>query len=388
MTRQKSTALQNPSPSTSTPPQTPHPSRGPIGLAVGAEGDVSRLLLKWYALHARNLPWRATHDPYRVWVSEIMLQQTQVETVIPYYRRWLKRFPTVKALAQAPLAEVLTHWEGLGYYSRARNLHKAAQKVVAEFGGRLPPDTATLRQLPGIGRYTAGAIASIAFNANAAVLDGNVKRVLARVFNIADDVKSPAGEKKLWALAESLVPVGQASAYNQALMDLGATICRPQNPMCLLCPLREVCEAQRLGLQNERPVVKKKAPTPHYAVTAAVIRHRGRVLISERPADKLLGGLWEFPGGKCEPGESLPDCLRREIKEELGMRIKVGEQRLVLKHGYTHFKITLYVFEATWLSGKPRALEVAAFKWVKLAELSHYAMGKTDRAIAKWLNGL
>jgi len=343
--------------------------------------------LAWYEKNARDLPWRKTPRPYRVWVSEIMLQQTQVDTVLPYYRRWLKRFPTVKALARAPLADVLSMWEGLGYYSRARNLHQAAQIVMKEFNGRLPEDAASLQKLPGVGRYTAGAIASIAFNRDAAVLDGNVKRVLARVFNLTDDVKSPSGEKKLWALAESLVPAGRAGDYNQALMDLGATICRPHNPACLLCPLLGLCQAQRLGLENERPVVTRKAPTPHYAVTAAIIRHHGRVLIARRPLDKLLGGLWEFPGGKCEPGESLQACLKREIREELGMQIAVGEQRVTLKHAFTHFKITLHAFEAEWMGGKPRALQVAAFKWVRPAQLTGYAMGKTDRTIARMLAG-
>jgi A/G-specific adenine glycosylase len=314
-----------------------------------------------------------------------MLQQTQVDTVIPYYQRWLQKFPTVKALAQASQGEVLSLWEGLGYYSRARNLHKAAQQVLADFGGKLPADPTLLQTLPGIGRYTAGAIASIAFNADAAVLDGNVKRVLARVFNLTDDVKSPAGEKKLWALAESLVPKGQAGDYNQALMDLGATVCTPQNPTCLLCPLLGICESQKLGLQAERPVVKKQAPPPHYAVAAAIIRQRGRVLIAQRPADKLLGGLWEFPGGKCEPGESLPACLARELNEELGITIEVEEHVLTLKHAFTHFKITLQVFEAKRIKGQPRALQVADFKWVRPVDLSTYAMGKTDRQIAKWL---
>ncbi len=345
-------------------------------------------LLNWYAANARDLPWRKTRDPYRVWISEIMLQQTQVEAVIPYYRRWLKRFPNVKALAEAPLKDVLATWEGLGYYSRARNLHKAAQKIVAEHNGRLPKTAEGVRQLPGIGRYTAGASASIAFNIDAAVLDGNVKRVLARVFNLADDVKSPAGEKKLWALAESLVPPGRAGDYNQAVMDLGATICRPQNPTCLLCPLLGLCEAQKLGLQNERPVTKKKPPTPHYDVATGIIRRRknGRVLIAQRPADKLLGGLWEFPGGKVEPDESLPDCLRREIREELGIEIEVGEQTMTLKHAYTHFKITLHVFEAKWVSGKAQAIEVADFKWALPRELAAYPMGKTDRAIAAFIS--
>ncbi len=343
-------------------------------------------LLNWYTANARALPWRKTRDPYRVWISEIMLQQTQVETVIPYYKRWLKHFPTVKALAYAPLKDVLASWEGLGYYSRARNLHRAAQKILADYSGRLPKTVEELRRLPGIGPYTAGAIASIAFNVDAAVLDGNVKRVLARVFNLTDDVKSPAGEKKLWALAESLVPADRAGDYNQAVMDLGAMICRPQNPTCLLCPVLGLCEAQKLGVQNERPVMKKKPPTLRYNVTAGIIRKNGRVLIAQRPADKLLGGLWEFPGGKVEPGESLPVCLRREIREELGIEIEVGEQTLTLKHAYTHFKITLHVFEATRPSGRAQALEVADFKWVRPNELAAYPMGKTDRQIAAFIS--
>jgi len=349
------------------------------------QAPISARLLRWYAAHARDLPWRRTRDPYRVWVSEIMLQQTQVETVIPYYRRWLKRFPTARALAAAPLSDALAMWEGLGYYSRARNLHRAAQRVVEEFGGRVPREAASLRALPGVGRYTAGAIASIAFGANAAVLDGNIKRVLARVFNLADDVKSAAGEKKLWALAESILPSGRAGEHNQAMMDLGATICRPQTPLCDSCPLMTLCKARRLGLQNKRPVTRRKPATPHYDVTAAIIRHHGRVLIAQRPAHKMLGGLWEFPGGKHEGGESLPDCLKREIWEELRMKIEVGEQRLTLKHAYTHFRITLHVFEARWVGGKPKAVDVAAFKWVRPSQLQRYAMGKTDRAIAESL---
>jgi A/G-specific adenine glycosylase len=200
-------------------------------------------------------------------------------------------------------------------------------------------------------------------------------------------VKSAAGERKLWALAESLVPAGRAGDYNQALMDLGATICRPQNPTCRACPLLGLCRAQRLGVENNRPVSQKRPPTPHYDVTAAIVRHQGRVLIAQRPVDKLLGGMWEFPGGKCEPGESLPACLKRELREELGMQIAVGERRVTLKHAFTHFRITLHVFEAVWSGGKPRALQVAAFKWVRPAQLNGYPMGKTDRAIARLLAG-
>ena len=342
-------------------------------------------LLRWYARHARLLPWRGTRAPYRVWISEIMLQQTQVDTVIPYYRRWLKRFPRVRALASAPLDDVLKEWEGLGYYSRARNLHRAAQMIVTEFGGRVPSDIESLRRLPGVGRYTAGAIASIAFGQDAAVLDGNVKRVLARVFDYPEDVKSAKGEKELWELADAILPMDRAGDWNQALMDLGATLCAPKSPDCDHCPLLGLCAAQRLGVQEQRPVAKKKPATPHYDVTAAIVRQRGRVLIAQRPADKLLGGLWEFPGGKQERGETLAECLRRELREELGIRVRVGQPRLTLRHAFTHFKITLHVFECEWRGERIRPLGVAAFKWVRVLELRNYAMGKTDRQVAEWL---
>lgn len=339
-------------------------------------------LLHWYAEHARVMPWRGLKNPYHIWVSEIMLQQTQVDTVIPYYRRWLKRFPSIKKLAQAKLHDVLQMWQGLGYYSRARNLHAASQKVMREFNGALPNDLERLRTLPGVGRYTAGAIYSIAFNGDAAVVDGNVKRVLARVFNIEKDIKR---EKEIWDLAESLVPRGKAGDYNQALMDLGATICKPQNPLCDRCPLKKICVANRLGLQGQRPITTKKVRTPHYDVTVAIIKKNGRVLIAQRPADKLLGGMWEFPGGKMEKGETKETCLRRELKEELGIDVKVGKQVLTLRHAYSHFKITLYVFEAALIKGKPRAIEVADFKWLPPRALAAYPMGKTDRLIAESL---
>ncbi len=347
---------------------------------------VSTLLLHWYAAHQRTLPWRGTRDPYRVWVSEIMLQQTQVETVIPYYRRWLARFPTVRALAVAPQSEVLALWEGLGYYARARNLHRAAQQIVNEHRGRMPHTLAGLRALPGIGRYTAAAIASIAFEVDAAVLDGNVKRVLARVFDFRDDVKSPRGEKKLWEIADSLVPAGRAGDYNQALMDLGATLCAPRAPRCDICPLRSLCTARQLGVQLERPVTRPRAPIPQRVGAVGVIRKPGRVLIAQRPAHKLLGGLWAFPGGECVEGESLTACLRRVARDEFGVTISVGPQTQELHHTFTHFRIRQHVFECRAQSGRaPHNAGASPIRWVRVAELGQYPMGKTDRQIAKQL---
>jgi A/G-specific adenine glycosylase len=347
----------------------------------------SARLLAWYTVHQRRLPWRGARDPYRIWVSEIMLQQTQVDTVIPYYRRWCKRFPTVRALAAAPQEEALRLWEGLGYYARARNLHRAAQQIVHEHAGRIPRTCDELRRLPGIGRYTAGAIASIAFGVDAAVLDGNVKRVLARVFDFREDIKSARGEKKLWALAESLAPAGQAGDYNQALMDLGATVCTPLTPNCGACPVRTLCAAYKLGVQLERPVTRKRSPLPSKVLAAGVIRKNGRVLIRQRSATGLLGGLWSFPSGAPNTRRSLPVALRQVVSEELGMKIDVGRPVQTLRHTFSHFQLVLHVFDCRWQSGRLRlaARAPTKCKWVRVAELSDYPMGRPDRQIARWL---
>lgn len=346
---------------------------------------LAQRLITWYRLHARRLPWRDHPDPYAVWVSEIMLQQTRVETVVPYFERWMRLFPTLPALAQADLQEVLAAWEGLGYYSRARNLHRAAQKVLAEHGGTLPRDVALLRKLPGIGRYTAGAIASIAFGQDEPTLDGNIRRVLSRVFDVDIPARSTAGERQLWSLATEHLPPGQAGDYNQAWMDLGATICTPRRPDCPNCPLEFICEARRLGLQEQRPVLEKRPVTPHYTVAAAVLQRGKDVLIARRPEKGLLGGLWEFPGGKVETGESLPEGLRREICEELGVEITVGEILGIYSHAFTHFKITLHAFQCTLLAGEPRPLEASDLRWIAPTELGSYPMGKVDRQIANRL---
>lgn len=339
-------------------------------------------LLNWYAKNARQLPWRGTQDPYAIWVSEIMLQQTRVDTVIPYYKRWMERFPTVQALAGAPLQAVLVVWEGLGYYSRARNLHRAAQIVINEHNGTLPSEVKELQRLPGIGRYTAAAISSIAFGHDEPALDGNIRRVLARVFEVRQPARSTNGEKQLWELAAEHLPKGEAGAYNQALMDLGALICTPKDPNCPACPLAEQCAARALNIQEELPVVPSKKKLPHHIVTAAVIQRNGCVLIAQRPSNGLLGSMWEFPGGKLQPGEDLTFCLQREIQEELDVNIRVGEPLGVFDHAYTHFRVTLHAFYCTLPSGEPRNLEHLALAWVSPLDLSDYPMGKIDRQIA------
>lgn len=339
-------------------------------------------LMAWYAQRKVDLPWRASTDPYPVWLSEVMLQQTQVATVIPYFERFLENFPTVHDLANADRDTVLKLWEGLGYYNRARNLHQAAQMVAQEYDGVFPTTADDLQNLPGVGRYTAGAIASIAYGEAAPVLDGNVIRVFSRLFNIEEDVTQSTVKNKLWEIAEKWVPDENPGDYNQALMELGRLVCRPKNPDCAACPIQARCAAYALGVQAERPIKRKKAPTPHYDVTAGLIRNpTGQLLITKRPDNKLLGGLWEFPGGKQEPDESLPDCLARELKEELAIDVSVGEFFIQVRHAYTHFKITLHVFECTYDGVAPTCIDCADFKWVTEAELDDFAFSAADRQV-------
>ncbi len=345
-------------------------------------------LLVWAAGALRPLPWRREpRDPYHVWVSEVMLQQTQVATVIPYFERFVARLPTVAALAAAPLDEVLKLWEGLGYYARARNLHAAAHQVMDQHGGELPRTVEGLLALPGIGPYTAGAIASLAFGRRAPAVDGNVRRVLCRLFLVETDPRQRAIQKRLWALAEGLLaplPPAQAGALNEALIELGALVCTPRAPNCAACPLIDFCGAYQAGRQEELPPRSPRRPVPHHVVTAAVIwqgGETGRILIARRALDDMLGGLWEFPGGKCGAGESLTACLRREIREELGIEIEVGEPLPVVRHAYTHFRITLHPFHCRLVAGRPRAIDCADWRWVALHELEQFPFSKADLEI-------
>ncbi len=345
----------------------------------------SRKLLSWYVRHHRDLPWRRTKDPYKIWVSEVLLQQTRVDQAIPYYERFLQRFPTVSALADADLSDVLKAWEGAGYYSRARNLHKAARMALEKWG-RLPSAYDDWLTLPGVGPYIAAAVSSIAFAEEKAVLDGNVIRVASRVLAEKGDVARPAVRKKLHAFVQSHLPSGRASDYNQALMELGATVCLPKNPECASCPLNADCKAFLLGKQAEFPVKKKKKPVPHFDIACAVIRRNdGRILICQRHPDGLLGGLWEFPGGKLEENESLEQAAAREALEETGVRIRVGKKIVAVKHAYSHFKITLHAFEAEFVSGTATALACAKVKWVRLQDLDGYAFPTANRSLLSFV---
>jgi A/G-specific adenine glycosylase len=344
-------------------------------------------LIAWYARNRRDLPWRRTHDPYAIWISEVMLQQTRVETVIPYYRRWRRRFPTIGRLAAARPGQVLTAWEGLGYYRRALQLRQSAQMVAREYGGRLPRTVEDLRLLPGIGPYTAAAVAAFAYGADEIALDGNLRRVLSRLMDLPVDPRSPAGEDQLLRFARRHLPRGEASAFNQALMDLGALVCLARRPRCQACPVRRMCRARQRGVQEARPVRSRRPAAPQRIATAGVIRRRGRVLIGRRPEGSLLGGLWEFPGGKCWSRESAAACLRRELREELGIEIEVGASLGVFRHSYTHFHVTMHAFECAIRRGQPRAKEHTGLRWVTPGRLTAYPMGKVARRIAEVVAG-
>lgn len=328
-------------------------------------------LLQWYAEQGRDLPWRRTHDPYAIWISEIMLQQTQVKTVIPYYTRWLESLPAIADLAAADQNQVLKLWQGLGYYARARNLHQAAQQMMTHHRGEFPHTLSEVLALPGIGRTTAGGILSAAFNQPISILDGNVKRVLTRLIALKRPVKKAS--KPLWHVSDQVLDPVQPGVFNQALMDLGATVCLPRMPDCGACPWSDFCRAFQQNMQNELPMREEKAPIPHKSIGVAVIWNEARqILIDRRPPSGLLGGLWEFPGGKIEPGESVEDCIRREIQEELGIEVEVGDRLISLDHAYSHFRVTLNVHHCRHLSGEPQPIECDEIRWVSLDELDQY----------------
>ena len=330
-------------------------------------------LLRWYAANKRDLPWRRRSTAYRVWIAEAMLQQTQVATVLPYYRRFLKRFPSITSLAGATEDDVLKVWEGLGYYTRGLNLLRAARTIRGEHGGRFPRTYDGLVSLPGIGRYTAGAILSIAMGQDAALVDGNVIRVLARLLNYDGDVTRGPAKEVFWAVAERLLPPGHAGDFNQALMELGSLVCTSRSPQCGPCPVRRACRARQAGTQARLPVKARRKPVPHYEIGVGVVWKDGRVLIARRPSSGLLAGLWEFPGGKQQPGETIQQCVRREVREELAIDVTVGAHMMTVKHAYSHFKVTLHFYTCEHQHGEAQALGCSAWRWARPHELTQHA---------------
>lgn len=346
-------------------------------------------LLAWFAARRRPLPWREDYAPYAVWVSEVMLQQTQMERGVAYFQRWMRRFPDIPSLARADEEEVLKHWEGLGYYARARNLHQAARWLVAEKGGELPRTAEALRRLPGVGEYTAAAVASLAFNEDVPVVDANVARVLARVYDLDTPLKDAATRRRLAELAGSLLPRGFARDFNQALMELGALVCG-KRPQCGECPIQGQCESLRLGIVHERPVPGRAKELVPLEVVTGVLRHQGRYLIQKRLPQGVWGGLWEFPGGRIEPGESPETAVVREFREETDLAVRITAFLQLIRHGYTTYRVRLHCF-ALELTDPTLELPLAALhaatesRWVPRAALDDFAFPAGHR---KLIDGL
>jgi len=326
--------------------------------------DFSQKVIRWQRLHGRHgLPWQNTRDAYRVWLSEIMLQQTQVGTVIGYYERFLKSFPTISALAAAPPDEVMQHWAGLGYYARARNLHRAAQQMVEQHSGRFPESFDTIHALPGVGRSTAAAISAFAFGQRAAILDGNVKRVFARHFGVAGEVKSKSVTDQLWAIAEAQLPETSIEPYTQGLMDLGATLCTRSKPSCLLCPVQTSCVAHHEGLTASLPGKSARREIPHRNIQMLVLIDAGEVLLEKRPPTGIWGGLW-----------SLPECaIELDALDEARSRFAISANKItelaVVEHGFTHYSLSIFRVTAK----QPRAME-AGLVWRDLVDIGKAAL--------------
>ena len=346
-------------------------------------------LIQWYQLHKRNLPWRDTDDPYKIWISEVMSQQTRVDTVIPYYHRFIKAYPTVETLAGADRQEVLKLWEGLGYYSRCRNLYHAANEIVNHFNGRIPSEYDEIIRLKGVGPYTASAVLSIAFRKKFAVVDGNVLRVLSRYFGISDDIRNQSTKNRIQQLADELIPADNPGDFNQALMELGATVCKPTQPECNSCPLSIECMAYKTAQTDSIPYKSPAKQVPHYEIAVGLILNsKGELLIALRPDNGMLGGLWEFPGGKKEPQESLSDAVARELKEELGIEVEVFGKMKQLKHAYSHFKITMHAFWCTIRNGTPKPISSECIEWVSLEEIDRYPFPKANKSIIDELKSM
>jgi len=350
--------------------------------------SIRKLLSEWYAVSYRRLPWRETRDPYRIWVSEVMLQQTRVKTVVSYFVSFIAQYPYAKKLAEAELEQVLKAWEGMGYYARARNLHAAARDVCERFGGRVPDDPAEFRTLPGVGDYICAAVQSIAFGAPVAVVDGNVKRVLSRLFEMTDPVNRPSSSKAFQTAADRLLDRSDPGMFNQAVMELGALVCSPSNPSCGECPVREHCAAHRSSRQTDFPVRIERPPAPTRRVAVGVVERDNLVLLTRRKSEGLLGGLWEFPGGQIEDGESSRNACEREIREETGLTVEVEEQIALVKHAYTHFKVEIDVYRCRYRGGAVVLDGPVDHRWIVLEDVGRFPLPKATHKILPHLKNM
>jgi A/G-specific adenine glycosylase len=339
---------------------------------------LQKALLNWYQKNLRKLPWRETKIPYRIWVSEVMLQQTQVKTVVSYYHNFIRQFPTIKKLAEADLQAVLKAWEGLGYYARARNLHKAANIVIKEHHGKVPKAYEDIRTLPSIGDYVAAAVLSIAYKKPYAVVDGNVKRVLARLFCVNETVNTSSSHKLFQEMATTLLEESKPDIFNQAMMEIGALVCKPETPECALCPLTKYCCAFIKAVTRDYPKRVKRAKTPTYHTAVGVIFKKDKMLIAQRKPDGLLGGLWEFPGGKVKRKEAVESACLREVKEETNITAKIVKPITKVKHAYTHFKIVMDVFCCEYQSGRVKLNGPVAHRWIRMNEIEKYPFPKAN----------
>ena len=346
-----------------------------------------RELLQWYRKNKRDLPWRRTKDPYAIWISEIMLQQTQVDTVIPYYEKFLKKFPTVEKLARSQEETVLSSWSGLGYYSRARNLHKAAKIILEEHNGQIPRKRDAILKLPGIGRYTAGAILSIAYNKKEPILDGNVIRVLTRLHAIQKDPEESEVKKELWERAGVFADTESPGEMNQALMELGATVCLSDNPLCLLCPVQKKCMALEKGIASQLPAFEKKEASRKVLSVAVLIQKKNKFLIAKRPPARHLGEMWEFPQWE---GESLPDPknLQKHFRQKIGLTLRWEKSLAPVRHSIMNRRITLTPILCSIEEGKSKKTHYTDFRWKTLRELKNLPTSSinykiTDRLLAE-----
>jgi A/G-specific adenine glycosylase len=345
--------------------------------------------LAWYAKHARDLPWRRSCDPYRVWVSEIMLQQTQVATVRDYFTRFIKAFSDVYRLAAADETDVLRLWEGLGYYRRARQMHAAAQQVVSRYGGEFPHEPTELQSLPGIGRYTAGAIASIAFNKRAAILEANTTRLLSRLIAFRGNPHSTAGQSVLWQAAEEILPHKHVAKFNQALMELGSLVCTPAEPKCGECSLAALCAANAAGLQHEIPAAKPRPVITELREAAVVVRKNGSILVRRCGDNERWAGLWDFPRFELEASGPLftQQEIVAKVAAQTGITCDPGTLLKTIKHGITRYRITLNCYEAAYATGRVRLCKSAAIRWQPIAQLKALPLSTTGRKIADLIRG-